>query len=186
MQQISPDLACYDNDATAYRNRKPCARTANREPHLRRGWIWLPRRDFECLGRRNETFAPSFSQDRPRGQNRIVAGIYRNRQCPLLPVCPQGLCSWNFVWVDALCPQRVACVHVSLGYSHAIEFLKRARAIDPNHYRLHSTLAEIARTEGRSADAISEYRLALRAVPESPAEGPLFIPRCNGASKVFR
>jgi tetratricopeptide (TPR) repeat protein len=59
-------------------------------------------------------------------------------------------------------------------YDKAQRFLAAARAIDPNHYRLHSTLADISRAEGRNGDAVKEYQAALAAAPENPAEGPLF------------
>jgi tetratricopeptide (TPR) repeat protein len=53
-------------------------------------------------------------------------------------------------------------------------YLKRAAEIDPNHYRLHGTLAEIARMENRTNDSIREYTLALANMPESVPEGPLY------------
>lgn len=62
-------------------------------------------------------------------------------------------------------------------YKKADTYLARARAIDPNHYRLHSTLGEIARSENRAQDAISEYRLALANSPDPAPEGPLFQPQ---------
>ena len=62
-------------------------------------------------------------------------------------------------------------------YKKADTYLSRARAIDPNHYRLHSTLGEIARSENRAADAIKEYQLALANAPDPAPEGPLFHPQ---------
>jgi tetratricopeptide (TPR) repeat protein len=62
-------------------------------------------------------------------------------------------------------------------YKKADSYLNRARAIDPNHYRLHSTLGEIARSENRAQDAINEYKLALANVPDPAPEGPLFQPQ---------
>jgi tetratricopeptide (TPR) repeat protein len=62
-------------------------------------------------------------------------------------------------------------------YKKADTYLARAKAIDPNHYRLHSTLGEIARSENRAQDAINEYRLALANAPDPTPEGPLFQPQ---------
>lgn len=59
-------------------------------------------------------------------------------------------------------------------YPKAQVYLKRAAEIDPNHYRLHGVLAEIARTENRLADSIREYTLALANMPESVPEGSLY------------
>src|ERR1700691_1137389 len=53
-------------------------------------------------------------------------------------------------------------------------FLQRATAIDPEHYRLHSVLGEIARLQEHNAEAIREYNAALAHLPQSPAEGPLY------------
>jgi tetratricopeptide (TPR) repeat protein len=59
-------------------------------------------------------------------------------------------------------------------YKKAEEFLARAAAIDPEHYRLHATKAEIARMEDRKADAITAFRAALERAPEPAPEGPLY------------
>jgi tetratricopeptide (TPR) repeat protein len=53
-------------------------------------------------------------------------------------------------------------------------FLERAAAIDPEHYRLHAVLGEIARLQEHNAEAIREYNAALAHLPQSPAEGPLY------------
>jgi len=53
-------------------------------------------------------------------------------------------------------------------------FLKRAEALDSNHYRLHAIRGEVARIHERTEDAIREYDAALAALPANPAEGPLF------------
>ncbi|HKS72475.1 MAG TPA: tetratricopeptide repeat protein [Terriglobales bacterium] len=53
-------------------------------------------------------------------------------------------------------------------------FLDRARQLDANHYRLHAILAQIAVSEGRSPDAINEYETALKSLPETVPEGPLY------------
>lgn len=57
---------------------------------------------------------------------------------------------------------------------HAQRFVKRATALDPEHYRLHAIRGEIARLDERDQDAIHEYDAALGDLPQSPPEGPLF------------
>jgi tetratricopeptide (TPR) repeat protein len=57
----------------------------------------------------------------------------------------------------------------------ALDFLKRAAAIDPNHYRLHAIRASLAKSENRNEDAVKEYQLAIAALPQgSVPEGQLF------------
>ncbi len=56
----------------------------------------------------------------------------------------------------------------------ADDFLKRAAAIDPDHYRLHAIRGDIARIEERNADAVEEFNAALSHLPAEPAEGPLY------------
>jgi len=53
-------------------------------------------------------------------------------------------------------------------------FLDRAAKLDANHYRLHAIRADIAKTEGRTQDAIREYTAALANLPEAAPEGPLY------------
>lgn len=53
-------------------------------------------------------------------------------------------------------------------------FLQRAKALNPNYYRLHAILGEIAQLEDRTADAVEEYRAALANLSASPVEGPLY------------
>jgi len=53
-------------------------------------------------------------------------------------------------------------------------FLKRATAIDPDHYRLHAIQGEIARLQERNEDAVREYNAALEHLPQAPPEGPLY------------
>src|ERR1051326_2604449 len=54
-------------------------------------------------------------------------------------------------------------------------FLKRAQALDANHYRLHAIRAAIARLQERPADAIREYNTALANLPQGvPPEGALY------------
>ena len=55
------------------------------------------------------------------------------------------------------------------------QYLSRAEAIDPNHYRLHAIKAALAKTENRQADAVAEYKLALANLPKDGVpEGMLF------------
>src|ERR1019366_46900 len=57
----------------------------------------------------------------------------------------------------------------------ALDFLARAAAIDPNHYRLHAIRAALAKSENRNQDAVKEYQLALAAMPkEGVPEGQLY------------
>lgn len=64
---------------------------------------------------------------------------------------------------------------VALGSVEAAEpFLKRAAALDAEHYRLHAIRGEIARLQERTEDAVTEYNAALAHLPQSPAEGPLY------------
>ena len=53
-------------------------------------------------------------------------------------------------------------------------FLQRAATIDPEHYRLHAVLGEIARLQEHNEEAVREYNAAFAHLPESPAEGPLY------------
>jgi tetratricopeptide (TPR) repeat protein len=55
------------------------------------------------------------------------------------------------------------------------DFLTRAAAIDPNHYRLHGIRGSLAKSENRNEDAVKEYQLALAAMPkEGVPEGQLY------------
>ena len=64
---------------------------------------------------------------------------------------------------------------VNLGKpDEAQSFLDTARRIDGTNYRLHSILATVAESEERLADAVTEYELALKNVPERVPEGPLY------------
>jgi tetratricopeptide (TPR) repeat protein len=53
-------------------------------------------------------------------------------------------------------------------------FLERAQQLDANYYRLHAIKAQMAASESRLADAITEYQAALKNLPNAVAEGPLF------------
>lgn len=56
----------------------------------------------------------------------------------------------------------------------ANSFLTRAAAIDSKNYRLHAVEGEIARLQERTEDAIKEYNTAIRELPVSSNEGPLY------------
>jgi tetratricopeptide (TPR) repeat protein len=58
--------------------------------------------------------------------------------------------------------------------SAAGPFLDRARQLNPDDYRLHAVLGEIAQLQERDRDAKKEYDAALAALPATPAEGPLY------------
>ena len=53
-------------------------------------------------------------------------------------------------------------------------FLKRAAGIDPNYYRLHAILGEVAKIQDRSQDALREYQAAIASLPKEAVEGPLY------------
>jgi len=53
-------------------------------------------------------------------------------------------------------------------------FLQRASKLDPNYYRLHAILGEIARQQDRESDAAKEYSAAVANLPASLPEGPLY------------
>lgn len=58
--------------------------------------------------------------------------------------------------------------------SAAKPFIDRARVLNPNDYRLHAVLGEIAQVQERDRDAVREYSAAVAALPSNPAEGPLY------------
>ena len=53
-------------------------------------------------------------------------------------------------------------------------FLARARKLDPNYYRLHAILGEIAALHDHNDAAVQEYSAALAHLPATPIEGPLY------------
>ncbi len=59
-------------------------------------------------------------------------------------------------------------------FEQAEPYLKRADAIDANHYRLHSIRGQIASSENHDDDAIREYKFALDHLPSAVPEGPLY------------
>ena len=69
-----------------------------------------------------------------------------------------------------------AQAELRLGNNQATRnFLGRAAAIDPEHYRLHALRAQLARSEDRPQEAISEYQLAIARLPGGAVpEGQLY------------
>ena len=64
---------------------------------------------------------------------------------------------------------------VTLGQTDgAAPFLEEARRIDPNNYRLHAISGAIAESENRFEEATADYNLALKNLPQSVPEGPLY------------
>jgi tetratricopeptide (TPR) repeat protein len=53
-------------------------------------------------------------------------------------------------------------------------FLNRAAGLDADHYRVHAIRGEIDRLEEHHEDAIQQYKLALRNLPEASPEGILY------------
>ena len=60
------------------------------------------------------------------------------------------------------------------GIARADVFLQRASKLDPNYYRLHAIRAEIAQLEDNESEAAKEYSTAVKNLPASPSEGPLY------------
>jgi tetratricopeptide (TPR) repeat protein len=56
----------------------------------------------------------------------------------------------------------------------ARQFIARAAAVEPNHYRLHATRGLLAKVERRIRDAIAAYAAAIQALPEAVPEGLLY------------
>jgi len=59
-------------------------------------------------------------------------------------------------------------------FDRAQELLKRAEALDANHYRLHAIRGQIANLQGHDEDAIREYQTGITHLPESVPEGVLY------------
>ena len=60
------------------------------------------------------------------------------------------------------------------GFEQADNFLKRAEATDPSSYRLHAIRGQMFSLEDHNDDAIREYQTALRNLPQTVPEGPLY------------
>ena len=56
----------------------------------------------------------------------------------------------------------------------ARNFLEKVRKIDPNNYRLHAILAQVASSENRPSDAVNEYQTAIKNLPQGVPEGLLY------------
>ncbi|HUR36347.1 MAG TPA: tetratricopeptide repeat protein [Terriglobales bacterium] len=97
-----------------------------------------------------------------------VAGETKNAAAAYAKVADLDPKQINFQLSAATAYQRLDNVELTRKY------MARAEKIDADHYRLHSLKALVARTEGRNADAIREYSLALAKMPENAAEGALF------------
>ncbi|HET7208019.1 MAG TPA: tetratricopeptide repeat protein [Terriglobales bacterium] len=59
-------------------------------------------------------------------------------------------------------------------FGAAENLLKRAQALQPDHYRLHAIRGQIAALENRPDEGIREYETALSHLPESVPEGVLY------------
>ncbi len=59
-------------------------------------------------------------------------------------------------------------------FQTAEELLRRAEALDPNHYRLHAIRGKLAAQKDRPEEAIREYQTAIARLPEAVPEGPLY------------
>ena len=59
-------------------------------------------------------------------------------------------------------------------FDRADVLLKRAEALDANHYRLHAIRGQFLALQNQNDQAIREYQTAIRNLPESVAEGPLY------------
>jgi tetratricopeptide (TPR) repeat protein len=59
-------------------------------------------------------------------------------------------------------------------FTQAQDMLKRAAAIDANHYRLHAVQGQVDSLTNRNDEAIREYQMAIRNLPASVPEGPLY------------
>ena len=66
-----------------------------------------------------------------------------------------------------------ALVNVA-AFEKAESFLKRAEVANPDNYRLHAIRAQVYTLEDHNEDAIREYQTAIRNMPDSVREGPLY------------
>ena len=81
----------------------------------------------------------------------------------------------NLAHGDVALQLAAAQAEIAAGSLNDVDhFLSRAANIDANNYRLHAIRGEMARLQGRDADAIDEYKSALAHLPQNPAEGPLY------------
>ena len=66
-----------------------------------------------------------------------------------------------------------ALVNVA-AFEKAESFLKRAEGANPDNYRLHAIRAQVYTLEDHNEDAIREYQTAIKDLPDSVREGPLY------------
>src|SRR5207248_2627797 len=59
-------------------------------------------------------------------------------------------------------------------YAKTNQFLSRAAAIAPDHYRLHAIRGALAKAQSHNEEAIREYEAAVAKMPESVPEGLLY------------
>ena len=59
-------------------------------------------------------------------------------------------------------------------FDRAATLLKRAEALDANHYRLHAIRGQFLSLQNHNEEAIREYQTAIRNLPEAVPEGPLY------------
>src|SRR5438876_2628068 len=59
-------------------------------------------------------------------------------------------------------------------FEKAESFLKRAEGANPDNYRLHAIRAQVYTLEDHNEDAIREYQTAIKNLPDSVREGPLY------------
>lgn len=59
-------------------------------------------------------------------------------------------------------------------FDRAETLLKRAEALDANHYRLHAIRGQFLALQNQNDQAIREYQTAIRNLPPSIPEGPLY------------
>jgi tetratricopeptide (TPR) repeat protein len=56
----------------------------------------------------------------------------------------------------------------------AATFLSRAESSDPNNYRLHAIRGQMYSLEDHNDEAVREYQIAIKNLPEAVQEGPLY------------
>src|SRR5262249_48280820 len=81
----------------------------------------------------------------------------------------------NHLPKDTELQMSAAQAQVNVGaFDKAEEFLKRAESANPNSYRLHAIRGQMYSLEDHNEEAIREYQTALRNLPASVREGPLY------------
>jgi len=59
-------------------------------------------------------------------------------------------------------------------FEQATTFLSRAESSDPNNYRLHAIRGQMDSLEDHNDEAVREYQMAIKNLPEAVQEGPLY------------